>query len=75
MEKPVIELFYSPLCPTCPEAKNIAREVIETKDVSYEEINILADDGMERSKAYNIKGVPYIVINGKVHISDRKSVV
>jgi hypothetical protein len=69
MEKPVIELFYSPLCSTCPQAKNIAREVAETRGVFLEEINVLSEDGRKRSESYNIKGVPHIVLNGRIHIS------
>lgn len=69
MDKPVIELFYSPLCPTCPQAKDIVREVAEAEGIFLEEINVLSDEGRRRSESYNIKGVPYIVLNGRRHIS------
>jgi glutaredoxin len=69
MKKPGIELFYSPLCPTCPQAKDIAREVAETKGVFLEEINVLSPEGGERSAAYQIKSVPYLVVNGNRHIA------
>ncbi len=69
MRETVIELFYSPLCTTCPMAKNIAREVAEERGIFLEEINVLSPDGQRRSESYKIKGVPYIVVNGNRHLS------
>ncbi|MBU1614063.1 thioredoxin family protein [bacterium] len=64
MSLPKLELFYSPLCPTCPKAKEIAREVVEEEEVEeYEEINILSPDGGEKAAKYGIKSVPALVVN------------
>lgn len=63
------ELFYSPLCPTCPAAKEVVRAVAEEKGVALEEINIMSPDGENRAKEYGIKGVPYLVIDSKHQIS------
>lgn len=62
------ELFYSPLCPTCPRAKEIVRKIAEEEGIELEEINIMSPDGEKRAKAYNIKGVPHLVINKLHHI-------
>lgn len=64
-----IELFYSPMCPTCPQAKEIVREIVEKEGVKYEEVNILSPDGEEKAARYGIKGVPALVINGGEPIS------
>jgi predicted DsbA family dithiol-disulfide isomerase len=69
MKESIIELFYSPLCSTCPKAKDIAREVAEKRGILLEEINVLSTDGQRRSESYKIKSVPYIVVNRKSHIS------
>lgn len=69
MEDPVIELFYSPLCPTCPQAKDIARQVAEEENVFLQEINVLSEEGRKRSESYQIRSVPYMVINGRQHIA------
>lgn len=63
------ELFYSPLCPTCPAAKEIVRAVAEEKKVGLEEINVMSPDGEKRAKKYGIKGVPHLVIDGIHQIS------
>lgn len=63
MSWPKVEFFYSPLCPTCPQAKEITREVVEEEGIEYEEINILSPDGETKAAKYAIKGVPAIVID------------
>lgn len=62
------ELFYSPLCPTCPYAKEVVREIAEEKGVGLEEINVMTPQGEARARKYQIKGVPHLVINGLNHI-------
>ncbi|MBU1486947.1 thioredoxin family protein [bacterium] len=63
MSLPKLELFYSPLCPTCPKAKEVTREIVEEERVEYEEINILSPDGEEKAAKYGIKSVPAVVID------------
>ncbi|MEK9148818.1 MAG: sulfurtransferase TusA family protein [Candidatus Desantisbacteria bacterium] len=62
------ELFYSPLCPTCPAAKEVVREVAEEEGIELEEINIMSPEGENRAKKYEIRGIPHLVINGACHI-------
>lgn len=63
------ELFYSPLCPACPAAKEVVRTVAEEEEVSLEEVNVMSPGGEVRAKEYGIYGVPYLVIDGRHRIS------
>ena len=65
-----VELFYSPICPHCPEAKRILLEVLEGVDqeFSVEEVNVFSPEGLERAKKYDIASVPAMVIENKYKI-------
>lgn len=62
-----VELFYSPICPHCPEAKRILLEVLEEVDQEFhvEEVNVFSPEGLERAKKYEIISVPAIIIENK----------
>ena len=62
-----VELFHSPVCPYCPEAKGILLEVLEEAghEFSIEEVNIFSPEGLKRAKKYNIASVPAIIIENK----------
>jgi len=59
-----IELFYSPACPYCPEAKRILREILERIDQEFhvDEVNVFSPEGLERAKRYGIISVPTIIV-------------
>ena len=62
-----IEVFYSELCPYCPAAIELVREVsARFIDIIVEEVNTSTSEGMARAAGYQIFSVPTIVINGKV---------
>jgi len=69
MKLPSIKIFYSPLCPKCPQAKQIAREVAEEGEIWLEEINILSPQGEKIGQEYKVKGVPFLLVNEKHGIS------
>ena len=48
-----IELFYSPTCPYCPEAKRILREVLESIDREFhvDEVNVFSPEGLKELKS------------------------
>lgn len=66
-----IELFYSPTCLHCPEAKKIVMEIAEEfgGKIRVEEVNILSSAGLEKAENYGVKGVPTIAIDGKTKIT------
>jgi len=65
-----IELFYSPMCLYCPEAKKILMEIAEELDekIRVKEINVLSSAGMEKAEKYGVKGVPTIIVSGRVKV-------
>jgi len=65
-----IELFYSPMCLYCPEAKKILMEIAEELDkrIRVKEINVLSSAGLEKAERYGVKGVPTIIVNGRVKV-------
>jgi len=68
-----IELFYSPTCPYCPEAKRILLEALEEEidqEFHIEEVNVFSSEGLERAKKYDIISVPAIIIGNKHKIID-----
>jgi len=67
-----IELFYSPICPHCPEAKRALREVLEETDQEFhvDEVNVFSPEGLERARKYGIISVPAIVIGDGHKIVD-----
>lgn len=66
-----IELFYSPTCLHCPEAKKILMEIAEefSGKIQVEEINVLSPAGLEKAEKYGIKGVPSIILNSRAKIT------
>lgn len=66
----MIELFYSPMCPNCPEAKKVVMEITDEYNgkIRVHEINILSSVGQEKAQIYNVKGVPTIILNGRTKI-------
>lgn len=62
-----IELFYSPICPHCPKAKEVLLEVVEKVDerIRLDEVNVLSKEGLERAKKYGVMAVPAIIVNMK----------
>jgi small redox-active disulfide protein 1 len=66
----VVELFYSPMCLYCPEARKVVMEVADEfgERVRVEEVNVLSPTGVERAERYGVRGVPTIIVDGRVKI-------
>lgn len=63
--KAVMHLFFSPTCPHCPRAKEIASEVAKDRDdVDLEMHSIMEPEGQEMSREYEIMSVPTFIIKG-----------
>jgi len=63
-----VELFYSPICPYCPEAIGILLEALEGADREFhlEEINVFSPEGLERAKRHDILSVPAMIIENNI---------
>lgn len=62
-----VEVFYSEMCPYCPAAIKLVREVnAKFSDIIVEEVDTSTSEGMTKAAKYQIVSVPTIVINGEV---------
>lgn len=65
MPKPKIEIYTTTYCPYCRAAKDL----LDSKKVKYEEIDVTMDDKLREEMLKRSKGrttVPEIFINGKL---------
>ncbi|WP_456474675.1 thioredoxin family protein [Candidatus Pyrohabitans sp.] len=71
MEKGVlIELFTSPTCPYCPQAKKVAERIVRRiPQVLIIERDVSRPENAEIAHSYGIQGVPAMVINGRYRIT------
>lgn len=65
------ELFYSPVCPYCPQTRKVLWEIVEEfgEKTQVEEINVLSSTGLERAEKYDVSGVPTMIINGRTKVA------
>ena len=61
-----IKVFTLPTCPSCPNAKAIAKEVATEMNVEYAEFDLSNPDGMIEGLMYQIMSTPSIVIDDAV---------
>jgi len=65
-----IEFFQAKECPYCPTVRKILLDELFNSELGkfllIEEIDINTPIGRERSKKYQLKGVPSLAINGKL---------
>jgi glutaredoxin len=66
--KQILELkvFTLPSCPTCPLAKTIASEVARRLNISYKEVNLATEEGLQEGRAYDIVSAPSVAIDDEV---------
>lgn len=66
--KQILELkvFTLPSCSTCPLAKTIASEVARRLNISYKEVNLATEEGLQEGRAYDIMSAPSIAIDDEV---------
>jgi len=63
-----VELFYSPICPYCPEAIRILLEALKeaNREFHLEEINVFSPEELERAKGHDILSVPAMIIENNI---------
>lgn len=61
----IIEVFTSLTCPHCPHAKKVALKVSKDRDdVKIVETSIATKQGQKRSRSFQIRSVPTLIITG-----------
>ncbi len=65
----VFELFTSPTCPYCPEARRRVENIVKKlKNAILIERNISEPENAELARRYGIMSVPTLIINGRYKI-------
>jgi small redox-active disulfide protein 1 len=70
MDKMVkLEIFYSPVCPYCPLARKMIREVAEKyPQLNVLEVNTYTEKGIERGMSMQIMAVPTVAIDDDIKL-------
>jgi predicted DsbA family dithiol-disulfide isomerase len=65
-----VELFYSPTCPTCPQARAFLLDIADEMDgLHLEEVNVLSSEGVKRADHYGVRSVPTLIIDRHVRLT------
>ncbi len=69
MQGYIFELFTSPTCPYCPEARRRVENLVKKlKNAVLIERDVSVPENAELAKKYGIMSVPALIINGKYKI-------
>ncbi|MFW6109170.1 MAG: thioredoxin family protein [archaeon] len=65
-----VELFYSPVCPYCPHARELLKQYKEENPgFEYEEVNTYTEEGIKRGMSLQVMSVPCLVVDDEIKIS------
>jgi len=59
----IIEIFTSPTCIYCPQAKKTVEEVVD-EDITVVEHSAATPEGRKRAQEFGIQSVPTIFVSG-----------
>jgi len=64
-----LELFFSPVCPHCPKAKVLVKEVASRyDDVEYIEVNTYTEEGIKRGMSMKVMAEPTVAIDDEIRL-------
>jgi glutaredoxin len=64
-----VELFYSPACPHCPQARELLKEYKEANPgFKYAEVNTFTPKGVDRGMSLRVMAVPCVVVDDEIMI-------
>jgi glutaredoxin len=66
-----LKVFTLPTCPTCPIAKKIALEVAQKFGITFREVNMASEEGLNEGLVHDIRSTPSIVIDTEVVVRGR----
>ena len=65
-----VELFYSPVCPYCPHARELLKQYQQDNpSFEYIEIDTYTEEGIERGMSLQVMAVPSLVVDDKIKLS------
>ena len=63
----MIELFYSPVCPHCPYARELMNKYkTDNPGFDYVEVNTYTEEGIERGMSLKVMSVPCVVVDDTI---------
>lgn len=64
-----VELFYSPVCPHCPHARELLREYkAANPSFEYDEVDTYTPEGVDRGMSLNVMAVPSVVVGDVIKL-------
>jgi glutaredoxin len=65
-----VELFFSPVCPYCPHARELLKQYQkDNPGFEYVEIDTYTEEGIERGMSLQVMAVPCLVVNNEIKLS------
>ena len=63
------ELFFSPVCPHCPNARELLEQYkADHPGFDYEEVNTYTEYGIDRGMSLKVMSVPCLVVDDKIEL-------
>jgi small redox-active disulfide protein 1 len=64
-----VEVFFSPVCPHCPQARKLVSKVApDYPEVDFEEVNTYTDAGIKRGMSMKVMAVPTVAIDDEIKL-------
>jgi thiol-disulfide isomerase/thioredoxin len=64
-----VELFCSPVCPSCPSARKLVSVVVERyPHVEFVEVNTYTEEGIERGMSMRVMAVPTVAVDDEIKL-------
>lgn len=65
-----VELFFSPVCPYCPHARELLK-LYQRDNPSFEyvEVDTFTEAGIERGMSLQVMAVPCLVVDDEIKLS------
>ena len=65
-----VELFFSPVCPYCPHARELLKQYKqENPGFEYVEVDTYTEEGIERGMSLQVMAVPCLVVDDVIKLS------
>lgn len=65
-----VELFYSPVCPYCPIARELIKQYkTDHSGFEYVEVDTYTEAGIERGMSLQVMAVPCLVVDDVIKLS------
>lgn len=65
-----VELFFSPVCPYCPHARELLKQYkVDHSGFDYEEVDTYTEAGIKRGMSLEVMAVPCLVVDDVIKLS------